>query len=126
MTIIVPGAREVLYARVARMTAPPKRRPFLPFGAQTQRFRARLSQRKPEMPAVGLLSLAAAKLRSTQRGDLDGDGTLEHFRSCTSSEGIHLTIWAPPKPLVGKRLWHAYYYLGYDTQPSCKPADVAP
>lgn len=128
VAIIVPGARAVLQARVRRTTARPQRRPFLPFGAKTRRSTARLSVSKPLMPAVGLLSLArrAATLRSTRQGDLDGDGKPEHFRSCTSSEGIHLTVWAPPHPLVGKRLWHAYYYLGYDTEPSCKPADFAP
>lgn len=29
-------------------------------------------------------------------GDIDGDGALETFRECTSSEGIHLTIWSAP------------------------------
>lgn len=128
VTIIVPGGRRVLPARVRRATGRAQRRPFLPFGAKTRRFVARVSTKRPLMPAVGLLSVArrATTLHSTRQGDLDGDGTLEHFRSCTSSEGIHLTVWAPPGPLVGKRVWHAYYYLGYDTQPSCKPADFAP
>ena len=56
------------------------------------------------------------------RADLNGDGTAESFRSCTSSEGLHLTVWAG-EPLITKRMWHGYYYLGYDVAPSCKPAD---
>ncbi len=51
--------------------------------------------------------------------DLDGDGTPERFRACTSSEGIHLTIWS------GRRLrWHGYFYLGYDVEPSCSEPET--
>ena len=44
------------------------------------------------------------------------------FRSCASSEGLHLTVWAG-EPLVSERLWHAYWYLGYDVEPDCRPED---
>ena len=40
------------------------------------------------------------------------------FRSCTSNEGVHLTVWAG-KALKSKRIWHEYVYLGYDLEPSC-------
>ena len=43
-------------------------------------------------------------------------------RSCTSGEGVHLTLWDGP-PLSGERVWHRYFYLGYDTEPSCLPMD---
>lgn len=54
--------------------------------------------------------------------DLDGDGVPEVFRSCTSSEGLHMTVWSGA-PLTGTRRWHRYYYLGYDVEPSCDPRD---
>lgn len=57
-------------------------------------------------------------------GDLDGDGAAEHFRMCSSSEGLHLTIWSG-EPLVGTRRWHFYYFLGYDVEPNCSEADYA-
>ena len=44
-------------------------------------------------------------------------------RSCTSREGVHLTVWAGT-PLTSQRLWHQYYYLGYDVEPSCDDRDV--
>ena len=44
-------------------------------------------------------------------------------RSCTSIEGLHLTIWSGT-PLTSTRLWHAYWYLGYDVEPNCQPADT--
>jgi hypothetical protein len=51
-------------------------------------------------------------------GDLDGDGRVEYFGSCTSTEGIHFTVWSgnPPK---GEIRWRQYYYLGYDLSPTC-------
>jgi hypothetical protein len=55
-------------------------------------------------------------------GDIDGDGTVERLRVCTSNEGLHLTIWSG-EPLVGPRRWHRYHYLGYDVEPSCAPKD---
>jgi hypothetical protein len=58
----------------------------------------------------------------TVTGDLNGDGVQETFRDCTSREGVHLTIWSG-EPLKGSKLWHAYFYLGYDTEPSCVDRD---
>lgn len=46
----------------------------------------------------------------------------EYFRECTSNEGMHFTVWKG-KPLIGKRIWHRYYYLHYDTVPMCKKKD---
>jgi hypothetical protein len=44
------------------------------------------------------------------------------IRSCTSREGLHLTVWSGT-PLTSRRLWHQYYYLGYDVDPSCDNRD---
>ena len=44
------------------------------------------------------------------------------FRSCTSMEGIHFSIWRS-EALAGIKIWHEYYYLGYDTEPTCKEAE---
>jgi hypothetical protein len=66
-------------------------------------------------------SVLAATARGVE-GDIDGDGTREQLRVCTSSEGLHLTIWSG-EPLVGPRRWHRYVYLGYDVEPSCVPKD---
>ena len=55
--------------------------------------------------------------------DLDGDGQREFFRSCTSIEGVHITVWSGA-PLTGQRRWHAYHYVGYDMVPSCTAAEI--
>jgi hypothetical protein len=44
-------------------------------------------------------------------------------RSCTSIEGLRLTVWADT-PLKSDRLWHQYFYLGYDVEPSCTDRDT--
>jgi hypothetical protein len=75
--------------------------------------------------AVAVRGAALAEGPGGVSGDLDGDGTRETFRSCTSAEGLHFTIWSGA-PLTGRRRWHRYYYLGYDVEPSCTPAEYEP
>src|SRR5688572_4398444 len=47
------------------------------------------------------------------------------FRFCASTEGLHATAWAGV-PLASPRRWHAYYYLGYDVDPSCQESEYEP
>jgi hypothetical protein len=79
---------------------------------------------EPMIPAIALVRPAGpvSVKRGTASGDLDGDGRPEFFRVCTSTEGDHLTIWTG-RPLLGKRRWHSYYYLGFDVVPNCKKKD---
>lgn len=77
------------------------------------------------VPAIGILT-SSSQLHSVGSrvvGDLDGDGIEESFRSCASSEGLHLTVWSG-QPLTGIRKWHSYYYLGYDVEPTCTESEV--
>ena len=71
---------------------------------------------------LGITGTQMTAADKTVSADLDGDGAPELFRVCTSMEGLHLTIWSG-EPLKGKRRWHAYYYLGYDTEANCTRAD---
>ena len=74
-------------------------------------------------PAIGILD-TASRLRTGDKvaSDLNGDGIAESFRSCTSNEGLHLTVWSS-QPFMETRLWHRYYYLGYDTEPTCTESE---
>lgn len=54
--------------------------------------------------------------------DLDGDKKAEYFRKCTATEGVLLTVWTG-KPLIGRRIWIRFYYLNYDTEPTCTGKD---
>ena len=78
---------------------------------------------EPLPPTIGIVSARPVSVkRGVASGDLDGDGRAEFFRICPSMEGDHLTIWSG-QPLVGRRRWHGYYYLGYDTVAKCKKKD---
>lgn len=76
-------------------------------------------------PYVAVLSpVSQFKIRGTEVvATLEGIPELVSFRVCTSSEGLHFTLWQG-KPLLGTRVWHRYFYLGYDVEPSCKPLDT--
>jgi hypothetical protein len=80
------------------------------------------------LPATPSIAVSGFSGRFQTRGkhvtaDINQDGQPEFFRSCASSDGLHLTVWSG-KPLRGKRRWHQYCYLGYDVEPNCTPAET--
>lgn len=79
------------------------------------------------VPAIAIAGFAGAftKEGGLVSADLDREGGPEFFRACTSTEGVHFTIWAG-EPLTGRLRWHRYYYLGYDVEPNCKPEESGP
>jgi hypothetical protein len=81
----------------------------------------------PQPQSIWLVFKGNVTSRSTRNGDialrLNATHPTLQVRSCTSSEGLHLTVWSG-QPLKSRRLWHAYYYLGYDVAPSCTDADT--
>src|SRR5262249_3319550 len=44
--------------------------------------------------------------------------------SCTSVEGVHISLWSGSGPQRTRR-WSAYVYLGYDTEPTCTDPELA-
>jgi len=79
------------------------------------------------LPAIAIAGFFGpfAKINDRIVADIDGDGQQQFFRSCTSTEGIHFTVWSG-SPLQGKLRWHQYYYLGYDVTAACTPMDLQP
>jgi hypothetical protein len=77
----------------------------------------------PQLAIAIVGDLSARRVGSTVSLHLDGASPDVRARSCTSIEGLHLTLWAG-EPLKAPRLWHLYYYVGYDLQPSCTPEDT--
>lgn len=73
------------------------------------------------MGAIGGITLDGAKVPSTRVAGGPAGNRL-YLRSCTSGEGMHLTVWAG-RPLVGARVWHRYHHLGYDVEPNCTLKD---
>jgi hypothetical protein len=96
-------------------------------GAQPYEVRVDNPGLAPSMPAIAVAGFSGKFSRQGDliTADLDGDGQEEYFRSCTSAEGIHFTVWSG-KPLEGKLRWHEYYSLGYDVSPTCSPKEVEP
>ncbi|MBD2308189.1 hypothetical protein H6G17_22205 [Chroococcidiopsis sp. FACHB-1243] len=77
------------------------------------------------VPTIGVLNSSQQLRRVGLKvvGDLDGDGIEESFRSCASFEGLHLTVWSG-QALTGTRKWHSYYYLGFDSEPTCTKSEI--
>ena len=120
LVVLVPG-QTILHAAIMR-AAPEACATFANAEAGSNFYYLQLNQGDlaPGAPAIAVVSpVHPLKLRNgVVTSDLNGNGQLEYFRECTSSEGVHLTVWSG-KPLRGKLRWHNYYYLGYDTEPSC-------
>ena len=71
---------------------------------------------------LGALGRVQGDASTGYRVDIDGDGEPESFRTCPSSEAVHMTVWTG-EPLTGTRRWHHYHYLGFDLEPACDPRD---
>jgi len=98
----------------------------VPNNASFYSFRVKKNEAKLIGPALAIVGFNSSIkiVRGKIHADLNSDGSLESFRLCTSNEGLHLTVWAG-EPLKSKRLWHEYYYLGYDVEPNCTKKDYA-
>jgi len=78
------------------------------------------------VPIVILGKLPSAEMRGdTVTLEVESRKEAWRFRTCASTEGVHATAWSGV-PLASPRRWHAYYYLGYDVEPDCTPADYEP
>jgi hypothetical protein len=84
--------------------------------------RGTLPKSVPALALANFIGVMTAQ-REGIGADLDHNGRIEFFRSCTSSEGVHITIWTG-KPLEGTRRWHGYYALSYDVDADCTEADT--
>ena len=51
-------------------------------------------------------------------GDVDGDGALEVFHSCTSSETVHYRVWTGPV-IEGRVRWNGRRNVDYDMVHTC-------
>lgn len=94
-------------------------------GMAGYQFKVVKGEMEPAAPAFAFPGFNGSFSKSATgvSSDLDGDGNDESFRSCLSTEGVHLTIWTG-RPLEGQRRWHYYYYLGYDVEPNCTEAEI--
>ncbi|MFM9905701.1 MAG: hypothetical protein ACKVQJ_14150 [Pyrinomonadaceae bacterium] len=85
-------------------------------------YSIRLSKKLTPFVGIAVVGPKVTVAKGTASGDLNSDGKKDYFRTCTSTEGAHLTVWSG-RPLSGRRIWHGYYYIGYDTEQTCKEKD---
>ena len=95
---------------------------------EAQAYEIKLAQKSTLgfMPAIAIVDFGGAweKRGALVEANLDGEGQAEYFRSCTSNEGIHFTVWTG-QPITGILRWHHYRYLGYDVTPDCKTEEMS-
>ncbi len=81
----------------------------------------------PAGPLLGIGVLGLAERFSVAGAvvvaELDEDGRPEYFHECTSGEGVHLILRSGDR-LTGQRRWQAYYYLGYNVEPTCTAREL--
>ena len=71
---------------------------------------------------VGVAVIASQATISVRGADVilsDAGNSPIVLKNCTSSEGVHFLARQDEK-----LLWHEYYYVGYDTEPTCAEEDL--
>lgn len=93
-------------------------------------YEIRLSQGTlPKLiPAIAVVGSPASFSMDNNmvKADLEQNGKAEMFRSCSGSDGIHLSVW-PGTPLSGAPVWRGFYYEPSNPGigPACTPAEMA-
>ena len=86
-------------------------------------YEIRFDEAKPAFGFGIVIEDSALKIvNGTAQLKVNKDSTPLYFRECSGNESTHLTVWEG-KPLTGKRIWHSFFSLSYDTVPTCKPAE---
>jgi hypothetical protein len=113
--VIIPGDENVIFKLTARGRCAGD-------DSEPRRYLLDVPDRDPFI-GIGVIGRPRVHISpdATIAADIDRDGAPEVFKACTSSEGVHLTIWSG-----AERRWHAYHYLGYDVEPSCTEGETRP
>jgi hypothetical protein len=80
------------------------------------------------IPAIAVVGSPASFTMDNNmvKADLEQNGKPAMFRSCSGSDGIHLTVW-PGTPLSGAPVWRGFYYEPSNPGigPACTAAEMA-
>ena len=79
-----------------------------------------VSKEAQDMVAVGVVSttVKARNINNIVEIDINNDGAGEYAGTCLTNEGVQFYI-SSSAAFNEKALWSDYYYLGYDTKPTC-------
>jgi hypothetical protein len=125
LTLVTPNAPQTVHrALVVRSLTDDKDMGVRTPGPDYEIATGDKGQPLPEL-AVAVIGEPAVS-RVANAVSLRMDDTLHdvRVRTCASMEGLHLTLWSG-EPLKAPRVWHLYYYVGYDLQQTCRPGDTA-
>ncbi len=111
--------RAVIGARAGRCPVPLQQ-----LGAATYRVRA-ADGLEPGQPYVAIVGPVGRLVRDSASARFAMNGGSVSVRECASTEGIHFTVWRT-QGQRSTRIWHRYYYAGYDMEPDCTDQEVAP
>lgn len=91
------------------------------FQGSVVRFSERPCHESAQIAGTSYVIVTAEKQSTAAVGVavIGGDGRIT-ARMCASIEGLHLTAWSD-----NRRLWHEYFYLGYDVEPDCTEEERA-
>jgi hypothetical protein len=130
-----PGAAvKLVYAESPQSTAdaavigPAPACPPLEEGQATS-YELRITQGHVQDNAEGIAVVGPATFSAGDGnsviGRLDPGDSVVTFRTCESSEGVHLTVWSGTA-LQGERRWHGYHHLDYGVEPTCTEKETRP
>jgi len=74
----------------------------------------------PDEALIAIIGQPSVTLAAGQANLAQPSGAIT-FKSCTSSEGVHLTAWR-----AGTRIWHSYYAVDADLDADCAPPESNP
>ena len=93
------------------------------FGDSVFTYAVRIHPKEELEPGLGAAVVAPQMAGSVDSTGVSvrvpGRGGPYTFRYCASMEGMHITAWQGQR-----RVWHEYYYVGYDLEPDCTDAEV--
>jgi hypothetical protein len=125
--VITGKPQKVQETRIQEQTNSPMACQALMEGRATMNAKPGMSFYKLESGSVGSTDMGfgivnppakPSLMNGLARVDLGQDGHSEVFSSCATSEGIKFAVWTD-RAYQGKPRWSGYYYLDYDTKPTC-------
>jgi hypothetical protein len=125
--IMTVQPQRVISARILEQTSSPSTCPALIEGRRemnskdgTSFYKLETGGISPTDMGLGIVSPPAniVVADGLARAALDRNGHSEVFSSCATSEGIRFAVW-DDTAYQGMPRWSGYYYLDYDTNPTC-------
>ena len=127
ITIVLPGTSQKVIPGMVEREATTECNSLEKADLPRPYYLVRMEKESPDPFDIGILVVRAfstfRQIKGTLIASFNGKNLPYGFRQCASQEGLHLFV---SRAANGKMrpIWHTYYYLGYDTVPTCTSRDV--